>query len=144
MVGGEIFMPVETLNDCLDCNYIKETVARIDKLQKEVITIGENRCISCDTSLFNPANNTIPVAFYSDCGNLFTGLVDIAGTTTSIFRIESIRCGRFVTLRLLTAEGDTLVATLRTMILDLDDVTGIQCFEPITVELCNSSLTPQA
>lgn len=144
MIGGEIIMPVETINDCLDCNYIKDTVAKIDKLQKEVITIGENRCVSCDTSLFNPANNTIPVSLYSHCGTLFTGLTDTAGTTTTFFRIESIRCGRYVTLRLLTAEGETLVATLRTMVLDLDEVKGIQCFEPITVELCNAALTPQA
>ncbi|MDE6660659.1 MAG: hypothetical protein K2J93_02400 [Anaeroplasmataceae bacterium] len=136
-------MPVETMNDCLDCNYIKETVCKIDKLQKEVITVGENRCISCETSLFNPANNTIPVAFYGECGNLFTGLTDLTGTTTSFFRIESIRCGRFVTLRLLTQDGDTLTATLRTMVLDLDSVKGIQCFEPITVELCTAS-TPAA
>ena len=136
-------MPVETMNDCLDCNYIKETVCKIDKLQKEVITVGENRCVSCDTSLFNPANNTIPVALYSHCGTLFTGLTDLTGTTTTFFRIESIRCGRFVTLRLLTQDGDTLTATLRTMVLDLDEVKGIQCFEPITVELCNAS-TPTA
>ena len=144
MIGGEFIMPIETVNDCLDCNYIRETVARIDKLQKEVISVGENRCISCDTSLFNPANNTIPVALYSECGTLFTGLTDVTGTTTSFFRIESIRCGRFVTLRLLTEDGGTLTATLRTMILDLDSVKGIQCFEPITVELCTSSVTPQA
>ena len=144
MIGGEIIMPIETVNDCLECNYIKETIAKIDKLQKEVVTVGENRCISCDTSLFNPANNTIPVALYCRCGNLFTGLTDTAGTTTSFFRIESIRCGRFVTLRLLVQDGDTLTATLRTMVLDLDEVKGIQCFEPITVELCTSAITPQA
>ena len=137
-------MPIETVNDCLECNYIKETVSKIDKLQKEVITVGENRCISCETTLFNPANNTIPVSFYSSCGTLFTGLTDTAGATTGIFRIESIRCGRFVTLRLLTLDGDTLVATLRTMILDLDEVKGIQCFEPITVELCTASTPTQA
>lgn len=137
-------MPIETVNDCLDCNYIKETVAKIDKLQKEVVTVGENRCISCDTSLFNPANNTIPVAFYNQCGTNFSGLTDTAGARSGIFRIESIRCGRYVTLRLLTLDGDTLVATLRTMVLDLDEVKGIQCFEPITVELCTSSTPTQA
>lgn len=132
-------MPVETINDCLDCNYIKETVSKIDKLQKEVITVGENRCISCDTSLFNPANNTIPVALYTKCGTLFSGLTEVSGATTTFFRIESIRCGRYVTLRLLTQSEGTLTATLRTMVLDLDDVAGIQCFEPITVELCTAS-----
>ncbi|MDE5867964.1 MAG: hypothetical protein K2H02_03375 [Anaeroplasmataceae bacterium] len=134
-------MPIETSLEC-DCNYIKETVARIDKLQKEVVTIGETRCVSCDASLFTSANNTIPVTLTSNCGTLFTGLVDVTGTSTAFFRIESIRCGRFVTLRLLVVDGTTVTATSRTMVLDLDDVTAIQCHEPITVEVCQSSLTP--
>ena len=40
MIGGEKIMPIETINDC-ECNYIKETVAKIDRLQKEVVTVGE-------------------------------------------------------------------------------------------------------
>lgn len=138
-------MPLETINDC-DCNFIKETVLKIDKLQKEVITtVGETRCITCDTSLFNSANNTIPVSFYTECGNLFTGLTDLNGTTTGFFRIESLRCGRYVTVRLLivdtTGETPTLTATTRTLTLDLNFVSGIQCHEPITVEVCQSSIT---
>lgn len=147
MIGGEIEMPIEISADC-DCNYIKETVAKIDKLQKEVVTVGETRCISCDASLFTSANNTIPVTFLTDCCSLVTGLVDINGTTTTFFRIESIRCGRYVTLRLLvldtTSETPTLTASNRTMVLDLDKVTGIQCHEPISVEVCQSSLTPNS
>ncbi|MDE6947112.1 MAG: hypothetical protein K2P14_08020 [Anaeroplasmataceae bacterium] len=135
-------MPIETINDC-ECNYIKETVAKIDRLQKEVVTVGETRCISCESSLFNPANNTIPVSFLTSCGTLFAGQTDLTGTTTNFFRIESIRCGRYVTLRLLTEGEGGLTATLRTMVLDLDEVKGIQCFEPITVELCTAS-TPTA
>lgn len=134
-------MPIDNINDCLECNYIKETVCKIDKLQKEVITVGENRCVSCDTSLFNPANNTIPVVLYNSCGTMFTGFTDLTGATTQYFRIESIRCGRYVTLRLLTQNDEALTATLRTMVIDLDEVKGIQCFEPITVELCTSSTT---
>lgn len=139
-------MPIEISTDC-DCNYIKETVAKIDKLQKEVVTVGETRCISCDASLFTSANNTIPVTFITDCGTLLTGLVDITGITTTFFRIESIRCGRYVTLRLLTLDTTTpdeptLTASTRTMIIDLDRVAGMQCHEPITVEVCQTSLAP--
>ncbi len=132
-------MPIDNINDCLDCNYIKETACNIDKLQKEVITVGENRCVSCDTSLFNPANNTIPVVLYNCCGTMFKGIIDLTGATTQYFRIESIRCKRYATLRLLTQNDEALTATLRTMVIDLDEVKGIQCFEPITVELCISS-----
>lgn len=135
-------MPFEPINEC-DCNYIKETVTKIDKLQKEIITVGEIRCISCDASLFSSANNTIPVALYTDCGTLVNGRVDLDGTDTTFFRIEAIRCNRFVTLRLLVADDTTdpttLTATNRTMIFDLDHVAGIQCFEPITIELCQTS-----
>lgn len=148
MIGGEIAMPIEIPNEC-DCNYIKETVIKIDKLQKEVVTIGETRCISCDASLFTSANNTIPVSFTTKCGNLFTGLTDTTGVTTSFFRIESIRCNRYVTVRMLIVgtedpENPTLTASTRTMILDLNEVAGIQCYEPITVEVCQSFLTPNS
>lgn len=134
-------MPIDTINDC-DCNYIKETICKIDKLQKEVITVGETRCISCDASLFSSANNTIPVALYTECGSAFTGATGLDGATTPFFRIESIRCGRFATLRMLTietGETPTLTATNRTMIIDLDRVAAMQCHEPIYVEVCSTS-----
>lgn len=137
-------MPNETFIDC-DCNYIKESVIKIDKLQKEIVTVGDTRCISCDASLFTSANNTIPVTFLTKCGTLFTGLVDLTGTTTYFFRIESIRCGRYVTVRLLvlddtTPDAPTLTATNKTMIIDLDCIGGMQCHEPITVEICQTSV----
>ncbi len=146
MIGGEISMPIEIANEC-ENNFIKETVAKIDKLQKEVVTVGETRCISCDASLFTSANNTIPVTLTLKCCTLLSGIVDLTGITTTFFRIESIRGGRFVTLRLLTVDtttpdNPTLVATSRTIVVDLDHVIGIQCHEPITVEVCQSSLTP--
>ncbi len=148
MIGGEIIMPMEPMTDC-ETNFIKETIMKIDKLQKEVVTVGGTRCISCDQSLFNSANNTIPVTLYTHCGTEFTGKTDLAGTTTTFFRIESIRAGRFVTVRLLTTdttepETPTLVASFRTMVIDLNEVKAIQCFEPITVEVCSSSLTPNS
>lgn len=127
--------------DC-DNNYIKETVARIDKLQKEVVSESVGRCISCETSLFTSANNTIPVTFTSYNGTSFTGQ-NLSGNTYAFFRIESIRSGRFVTLRLLEytgAENDTTVTALDyTIILDLNCVAAMQCFEPINVEVCTSS-----
>ncbi len=147
-VGGEIIMQMEAFNNDCDCNYIKDTLVKIDKLQKEVATLGTVSCISCDASLFSSANNTIPVTLFSKCGTTFIGYTDLVGTTTGFFRVESIRCGRYVTLRMLTSdssdpENPTLVATTRTIILDIDEIAGIQCYEPIIVELCNSSIGTQ-
>ena len=122
-----------------DCNYIKETVYKIDKLQKDVVSDTLGRCISCETSLFTSLNNTIPVSFYTCCGNAVTGRVGPTETTTTFFRIESIRCNRFVTLRMLVSETGVLSATDYTLILDLDCVSSIQCYEPITVVLCKET-----
>lgn len=128
--------------DSCNCNYIKESVAKIDKLQKEVISETTGRCIACEASLFTSANNTIPVRFYTCCGNPITGTIGTTETSTVFFRIESLRCNRYVTLRLLQSTGGedpTLTGTDYTMIVDLDCVGCMQCFEPISVEVCTQS-----
>lgn len=125
------------------CNFIRETVTKIDKIQKEVISDSTGRCIACEASLFTSANNTIPVRFTCCCGTPFEALIGVTGATTSFFRIESIRCNRYVTLRLLEPTGGdpALTGTDYTVILDLDCVGTIQCFEPISVEVCTTSTT---
>ncbi len=129
--------------DSCNCNFIKESVSKIDKIQKEVVSDSTGRCIACEASLFTSAYNTIPVRFYTCCGNPIVGNVGIPSSGTPFFRIESVRCNRFVTLRLLqeTTEGDvtTLVGTDYTMILDLECVGSMQCFAPISVEVCTQS-----
>ena len=121
----------------IDCetNYIKETVCRIDKVQKDILNNGETYCISCLNSLLASAN-TIPVSFKTICGNPVEGNIGVTPTTTQFFRIESVRCCRFVTLRLLQSTGETLNGTDYTMILDLDTVGSIQCFEAVSVPVC--------
>lgn len=137
-------MNCDTLTqDSCNCNYIKESVSKIDKLQKEVISDSAGRCITCEASLFTSANNTIPVCFSTCCGNQIFGYTGLTGATTEFFRIESIRCNQFVTLRLLQEavvdDQPTLTATNYTMILDLNCVGRMQCFEPISVEVCTQS-----
>lgn len=125
-----------------DCNYIKDTVCKIDKLQKEVVSDTLGRCISCETSLFTSLNNTIPVSFYTCCGNPILGRIGPTDTITAIFRIEALRCNRFVTLRLLISDGaaePTITATDYTLTVDLDCVSSIQCYEPITVAVCGAT-----
>lgn len=128
--------------DSCNCNFIKESVCKIDKMQKEVVS-DTNKCVSCETSLFASMYNTIPVSFYTCCGNQVTANISTTTTTTPYFRIESIRCNRFVTLNLLQQSSETttptLTATNYTMILDLDCVGSMQCYEPINVEICTQS-----
>ena len=81
----------------------------------------------------------IPITFYTNCCEPFSALVEIGGTTTTFFRIESIRCNRYATLRLLVDTAGVLTASTMTVILDLESVIGIQCFEPISVEVCTTS-----
>lgn len=135
-------MNCDTYNQDLDTtgnNYIKETVSKIDKIQKEVIFDTTGRCIACEASLFTSANNTIPVRFYTCCGNPITATIGLPETETTYFRIESVRCNRFVTLRLLQVSGDTLEGTNYTIICDLDCVGTMQCLDPISVEVCTQS-----
>ena len=125
-----------------ECNYIKDTVSKIDKLQKDLITDTLGRCISCETSLFTSLNNTIPVSFFTCCGNPVTGRVGITDTLTPYFRIESLRCNRFVSLRLLVSDGATepvLTPTDYTITVDLDCISSIQCYSPITVDVCQNT-----
>ena len=122
------------------CNYIKETIMKIDKLQKEAIADNQYYCVSCQTSLMSATNNTIPVLFNSCNGNELTGSIGL-GATTKYFRIESIRCGQYVTLRLLEPIGETptLTGTNYTMTVDLDCIKCIQCLEPISIEVCTQN-----
>lgn len=134
-------MNCENMNKCNDSsNHIKESVARIDKVQKAILSDSFGTCVTCETSLL-AANNTIPVRFNTCCGNSIVGNVGVTATETVYFRIESLRCNRFVTLRLLVPDGDTLAGTDYTMILDLDCVGSMQCFEAISVEVCTQSTT---
>ncbi len=135
-------MNCDTYNQDLDttnCNFIKDTVAKIDKIQKEVISDTTGRCIACEASLFTSANNTIPVRFFTCCGNPVVATNGLPLADTMFFRIESVRCNRYVTLRLLNVNGSDLEGTNYTCILDLDCVGSMQCLDPISVEVCTQS-----
>lgn len=126
------------------CNTILDNIKRIDKAQKRAVIEETNTCITCETSLLTTAYNTIPLTFTTCCGNRITGLIDLEGTTTVFFRIEAVRCNRYVTVRLLEEitvdEVPTLIETPFTMVIDLDCVGSIQCFAPISITLCTDSL----
>ncbi len=118
------------------CNYILDTVEKIDKLQKQVNVLEENQCRTCEKSLLAYQNNTIPVSFTLCSGNLLTAHIGTSSETTTFFRIEEIRCKRYVTLRLLEND-DELEGTNYTLIFDLECACAIQCVDAIQVLPCN-------
>ena len=127
--------------DC-DCNYITELIYRIDKLQKEAIDTTDSICIGCEIGLMASMYNTIPISIYTKCQDLFVAIPNLNGDTSNVFRIESIKCNRYLTLRILEITDDTppvIVATTRTVVIDMTEIIGIQCYEPIIIEPCTSN-----
>lgn len=132
-------MNISTTNNSCDCNYIRETILKIDKMQKDILCDTRYTCISCANALFQSLYNTIPLSLYTCCGNPVTGMIGLDGSITTYFRVESVRCGQYATIRLLELVDGTLVGTDFTMIIDLDCIGRIQCFTPINVEVCTGS-----
>ncbi len=125
-----------------DCNYITELIYRIDKLQKEALDRTDSICIGCEVALMSSTYNTIPISIYTRCQDPFVAITDLLGNTSNVFRIESIKCNRYLTLRILEITEDTppvIVATTRTIVIDMTEIIGIQCYEPITIEPCTTT-----
>ena len=119
-------------------NYIMELLQRIDKMQKEAVLSEEGNCVTCQNALFSFTNNTVPLMIGLKCGGTLTANVGVSTTTTTYFKIESIRNCRFITLRLLEASEDNeLTATPYTLTIDGDCICYIQCFSPISTTSCN-------
>ena len=115
-------------------NIIKNTVRKIDQLQKEAAI--QNSCEGCESSLFSTLYNTKPVTFYLCSGTAFAATIPTDTTvTTTVFRIEDFRDDGVI-LRLLTTEDGATVCTNYTAILDLDCVCAMQCFPPICCDEC--------
>ena len=117
-------------------NNIVEIIEKIARTQRSVC----NTCtepVSCDACLYNNYN-TIPIRLTSCCSaTAIGGLIGVGGATTTYFRVECISNRRYVKLRLLNvaAVGEEVVitGTNYTMVVDLECVGSIQCFEPINI-----------
>ena len=124
-----------------DCNYITDLIYRIDRLQKEAIDTTDSICIGCEIGLMTSMYNTIPISIYTKCQDPFVAIPNLLGDTSNVFRIESIKCNRYLTLRILEITDDTppaIVATTRTVVIDMTEIIGIQCYEPILIEPCTT------
>ena len=120
-------------------NNIVEIVEKIARTQRDLCPTCVE-AVSCDMCLYNSLYNTIPIRLTSCCsGAAFEGIIGVGGPSTSYFRVECISNGQFVKLRLLSVtsvEGEIVVAgTNYTMVVDLECVGTIQCFEPINITL---------
>lgn len=124
-------------NPCNECSYIIETLKKIDKMQKEAVISEQQECVTCQNSLITFSNNTIPLLIGLRCGGVLTGNIGTTTNSTSYFKVESIRCDRYITLRLLSLENETLSATPYTLTIDGECICYIQCFEPISTTPCN-------
>ena len=114
-------------------NNIAELIERIARTQRNVCSPCADT-VTCDMCFFN----TIPIRLIHCCsGAPVEGVVGAGGPTTTYFRVESICERRFVKLRLLTAtlvEGVVvLTGTTYTIVVDLECIGSIQCFEPINI-----------
>lgn len=118
-------------------NNIVEIIEKIAKSQRSVCSTCTDP-VSCDMCYYNQMFNTIPIRLTSCCsGVAVEGVIGVGGPSTSYFRVECITNGRYVKLRLLSAtvvEGEVvLTGTNYTIIVDLECVGSIQCFEPINI-----------
>ena len=124
-------------------NSIAEIVEQIAKSQRSVCnTCGD--CVSCDGCFCNALFNTIPVRLAYCSGDYVSGLIGLGGVTTTYFRIECLSSQRYVKLRLLSVtsvEGEIVVTgTNYTMVVDLSCVSAIQCFEPVNILPCTTTV----
>lgn len=113
---------------------ILETLLKIDELQKESLKERKNDCIGCGGSLIAKIYDTKPVSITVGCNEKFTALLGLSCERTEIFRVEQVQrdC---VLLRLLKKENGCVRCTKYTVILELDCICAIQCFEPINCRI---------
>jgi hypothetical protein len=118
-------------------NNIAEIIEKIARSQRDVCSTCVEP-VSCDMCFYNTLFNTIPIRLSLCCsGAPVEGLIGAGRPSTSYFRVECISNKRFVKLRLLSAtvvEGVVVLAgTNYTIVVDLECVGSIQCFEPINI-----------
>lgn len=113
--------------------YIYDTLLKIDQLQKAASV--ESACEGCDGSLAAAFYNTKPIEIYLNGGTKLAFDVPNTATTTTYFRIESVKTDAVV-LRLITSTNGTMECTNYTAIASIGCICGLQCFQPICCPKC--------
>lgn len=126
MVCEKVYYKEPSFDRC-EKNCILDTIREIDKLQRE--DFRKDDCIGCGGPLIDKIFDTKPVSF-TLCEGKFKANLGAGCDYTDLFRIEDVKkdC---VLLRLLDKKGDYICCTKYTVILKIDCICAIQCFEPI-------------
>ena len=110
---------------------IADLLRRLDKMQRDAV-IQTNADV-CENCMLTAMYNTKPISIYSGCNKLTTP-IGVDGTTTDLFRVEAVRGNDTVVLRLLQNTNGTITCTTYTVIVKIDCICCVQCFEPINCE----------
>ena len=141
----EVYYSKEKKNCATQCgtNNIVEIIEAIARNQRNVCSTCAD-CVSCDSCFCNALYNTIPIRLTACAtGEAIFGTIGVLGDTTAYFRVECITCQRYVKLRLLSAtlvdEVPVITGTNYTMVVDLECIGTIQCFEPVNIAGCTTT-----
>lgn len=126
---NHVFPEKNQINDC-----ILNTIRQIDQLQRETLREKDSDCVGCGGSLIAKIYDTKPVTFTLCCDETFNAYLGLSCEKTDLFRIEKVMrdC---VLLRLLKRDSGCVRCTKHTVILKLNCICAIQCFEPINCRL---------
>lgn len=110
---------------------IADLLRRLDKMQRDAVI--QTNSDGCENCMLTAMYNTKPISIYSGCNKL-TAPIGVDGTTTDLFRVEAVRGNDTVVLRLLQNTNGTITCTTYTVIVKIDCICCVQCFEPINCE----------
>lgn len=122
-------------------NTIAGLLKRIDQMQKEAIT--NNATALCETCLMTAMYNTKPISLYIN-NTLFFANLGLTETQTQYFRVEDVRGNDTVVLRLLVLDEGVLTCTNFTVVVNINCICCLQCFDPINCNFQNCSCLVEA
>ena len=112
---------------------IADLLRQIERIQQEAT---RNSLGGCETCMIAQVFNTKPVAVYT-CNGRLTVPTDADETEfANLFRIEDVRGDDTVLLRLITNTDGTLTCTAQTIVIRIDCICSLQCFDPINCPTC--------
>lgn len=122
-------------------NTIAGLLKRIDQMQKDALVSNANAL--CESCLMNAMYNTKPVSIYVN-NTLFYANLGLTTDNTPYFRVEEVRGSDTVVLRLLVLENGVLTCTNYTVVVGINCICCLQCFNPINCNFSNCNCLIEA
>ena len=138
MACSQNFTQVQT-----NTNSIVNLLKKIDQMQKEALFKYENQEWTLESCLMSAMYNTKPISIYIN-NNLFVVNVGLTQDSTSYFRIEEVRGNDTVVLRLLVLDNGILSCTNYTVVVNVNCICCLQCFNPINCNFSNCNCLLEA